>query len=97
MAYDALHQASDAKDLLIAQLKCEIFELTQKDKDFQALVKQLNGIKAKYAQVAEEKFLMEEDFQKRHDDNAVTLAGLNREIENHRFYCEDKERQNKEC
>ena len=40
---------------------------------------------------------MEEDFNKRHDDNAVTLLGLNREIENHRFFCNDKERQNKEC
>lgn len=37
--YDAIHYASDAKDLLIAQLKLQIFELTQKDKDFQALVK----------------------------------------------------------
>ena len=40
---------------------------------------------------------MEDDFNKRHDENAVTLLGLRKEIENHRFFCNDKDRQNKEC
>lgn len=83
--------------MLISQLKCEIFELTQKDKDFQALVKQKNGVNNKYAQVDEEKFIMEDDFNKRHDENMNTLLGLRKEIENHRFFVNDKERQNAEC
>ena len=83
--------------MLISQLKCEIFELTQKDKDFQALVKQKNGVNNKYAQVDEEKFIMEDDFNKRHDENMTTLLGLRKEIENHRFFVNDKERQNAEC
>jgi hypothetical protein len=35
--YDSVHLASDQKDLLISQLKAEIFEIQQRDKDYLAL------------------------------------------------------------
>jgi len=35
--YDSVHLASDQKDLLISQLKAEIFEIEQRDKDYLAL------------------------------------------------------------
>lgn len=35
--YDSVHLASDQKDLLISQLKAEIFEIQQRDKDFLAM------------------------------------------------------------
>ena len=47
MAYDAFKVTDDNKDLLISQLKLSIFEQIQKDKDFQALVKQRNAIVSK--------------------------------------------------
>jgi hypothetical protein len=42
--YDSVHLASDQKDLLISQLKAEIFEIQQRDKDYLALRDQLYTI-----------------------------------------------------
>ena len=42
--YDSVHLASDQKDLLISQLKAEIFEIEQRDKDYLALRDQLYTI-----------------------------------------------------
>ena len=42
--YDSVHLASDQKDLLISQLKAEIFEIQQRDKDYIALRDQLYTI-----------------------------------------------------
>lgn len=42
--YDSVHLASDQKDLLISQLKAEIFEIQQRDKDYLALRDQLYAI-----------------------------------------------------
>ena len=46
--YDSVHLASDQKDLLISQLKAEIFEIEQRDKDYLALRDQLYTIQTKY-------------------------------------------------
>lgn len=50
-----MHLASDQKDLLISQLKAEIFEIQQRDKDFLALRDQLYSIQSKYRHLQDEK------------------------------------------
>jgi hypothetical protein len=50
-----VHLASDQKDLLISQLKAEIFEIQQRDKDFLALRDQLHSIESKYRHLQDEK------------------------------------------
>jgi hypothetical protein len=50
-----VHLASDQKDLLISQLKAEIFEIQQRDKDFLALRDQLHSIQSKYRHLQDEK------------------------------------------
>ena len=50
-----MHLASDQKDLLISQLKAEIFEIQQRDKDFLALRDQLHSIQSKYRHLQDEK------------------------------------------
>ena len=55
--YDSVHLASDQKDLLISQLKAEIFEIEQRDKDYLALRDQLYTIQTKYRHLQDEKLL----------------------------------------
>ena len=50
-----MHLASDQKDLLISQLKAEIFEIQQRDKDYLALRDQLHNIQSKYRHLQDEK------------------------------------------
>ena len=50
-----MHLASDQKDLLISQLKAEIFEIQQRDKDFLALRDQLYSIQSKYRHLQDDK------------------------------------------
>lgn len=52
-----MHLASDQKDLLISQLKAEIFEIQQRDKDFLAMKDQLMNIQSKYRHLQDEKLL----------------------------------------
>jgi len=92
--YDSVHLASDQKDLLISQLKAEIFEIQQRDKDYLALRDQLYTIQTKYRHLQDEKLLQDNDFKQRHDANAVTLHMLRKEIDDTRFLLNEKNRHN---
>ena len=94
--YDSVHLASDQKDLLISQLKAEIFEIQQRDKDYLALRDQLYTIQTKYRHLQDEKLLQDNDFKTRLDSNGITLMGLKKEIEDTRFLANDKGRANNE-
>ena len=76
-----MHLASDQKDLLISQLKAEIFEIEQRDKDYLALRDQLYSLQTKYRHLQDEKLLQDNDFKTRHDSNVMTLQSLKKEIE----------------
>ena len=92
--YDSVHLASDQKDLLISQLKAEIFEIEQRDKDYLALRDQLYTIQTKYRHLQDEKLLQDNDFKTRHDSNMLTLQGLKKEIDDTRFLLNEKNRSN---
>lgn len=86
--------ASDQKDLLISQLKAEIFEIQQKDKDYLALRDQLYTIQTKYRHLQDEKLLSDNDFKTRNDSNLISLNGLKKEIDDTRFLLNEKNRHN---
>ena len=92
--YDSVHLASDQKDLLISQLKAEIFEIEQRDKDYLALRDQLYTIQTKYRHLQDEKLLQDNDFKTRHDSNLMTLQSLKKEIDDTRFLLNEKNRSN---
>lgn len=92
--YDSVHLASDQKDLLISQLKAEIFEIEQRDKDYLALRDQLYSIQTKYRHLQDEKLLQDNDFKTRHDSNMLTLQNLKKEIDDTRFLLNEKNRAN---
>ena len=50
-----LRAENDQKDLIIAQLKAEAFELRQKDRDYRGLHEQYLNVKHRYEQLADEK------------------------------------------
>ena len=89
-----MHLASDQKDLLISQLKAEIFEIQQRDKDYLALRDQLYAIQTKYRHLQDEKLIQENEFKTRHDSNSITLHGLKKEADDARHLLNDKSRQN---
>ena len=87
-----MHLASDQKDLLISQLKAEIFEIQQRDKDFLALRDQLYSIQSKYRHLQDEKLLQDNDFRLKHDSNQVSIVGLKKEMDDLRFLLNEKSR-----
>ena len=89
-----MHLASDQKDLLISQLKAEIFEIEQRDKDYLALRDQLYTIQTKYRHLQDEKLLQDNDFKTRADSNLMTVTGLKKEIDDTRFLLNEKNRAN---
>ena len=86
--------ASDQKDLLISQLKAEIFEIEQRDKDYLALRDQLYTLQTKYRHLQDEKLLQDNDFKTRHDSNSMTLGSLKKEIDDTRYLLNEKNRAN---
>lgn len=82
--------------MLISQLKAEIFEIQQRDKDYLALRDQLYTIQTKYRHLQDEKLLQDNDFKTRVESNGITLQGLRKELEDTRFLANDKGRCNNE-
>ena len=95
--YDTVHMASDQKDLLISQLKAEIFEIQQRDKDYLALRDQLYTVQTKFRHLQDEKLLKDNDFKTRQDVNLITLHGLKKELDDYRFRLSDKNRSSNEA
>eukprot|EP00347_Sterkiella_histriomuscorum_P002862 403366509 len=92
--YDSVHLASDQKDLLISQLKAEIFEIQQRDKDYLALRDQLHNTQSKYRHLQDEKLLQDNDYRTKHESNAISVMSLKKEIDDLRFMLNEKSRLN---
>jgi chromosome segregation ATPase len=90
--YDSVHLASDQKDLLISQLKAEIFEIQQRDRDFLALRDQLQNIQSKFRHLQDEKLLQDNEFKARHDSNVGSQIALKKELDDLRFMLNEKNR-----
>jgi len=72
---------SDQKDLLISQIKAEIFELKQNERDYLDLAAQLRNIEHRYNLLQDEKLRAEADFKSRNDINFKTIANLKTDID----------------
>lgn len=72
---------SDQKDLLISQIKAEIFELKQNERDYLDLAAQLRNIEHCYNLLQDEKLRAESDFKSRNDINFKTIANLKTDID----------------
>ena len=77
---------------MISQLKAEIFEIQQRDKDFLALRDQLQSIQSKYRHLHDEKVVQDGEFRYKHDSNTVAIVGLKKELDDLRFLLNEKGR-----
>lgn len=78
--YDRLKTESDQKDLLIAQLKAEIFELKQNEKDQALLRQQIANLEVRNQSLNEDKILKEKDWLNRIDMQSATINNLRDDI-----------------
>mmetsp|Transcript_39528 Transcript_39528/g.45983 ORF Transcript_39528/g.45983 Transcript_39528/m.45983 type:complete len:389 (+) Transcript_39528:51-1217(+) len=74
--FDPAQVESDQKDLIISQLKAELFELRQNERDYSELHTKLNNLEHRYNLLQEEKTLNERDFKARNEINSKTVQNL---------------------
>jgi len=79
--FDPAQVESDQKDLIISQLKAELFELRRSEKNYEELHAKLNNLEHRYNLVQEEKLMNEKDFRARQDINGKTIANLKDDID----------------
>jgi chromosome segregation ATPase len=79
--YLASQAESDQKDLIISQLKAEIFETRQNERDYVDLAAQLRNLEHRYNLLQEEKYRGEADFKTRNEHNFRTIANLKTDID----------------
>jgi len=72
---------SDQKDLIISQLKAEIFELRQNERDYHDLSSNLRNLEHRYNLLSEEKIRGDSDYKARNDANLKTIANLKTDID----------------
>lgn len=72
---------SDQKDLIVSQLKAEIFELRQNERDYVDLASQLRNLEHRYNLLQEEKYRAEADFKTRNEQNFKTIANLKTDVD----------------
>ncbi len=72
---------ADSKDLLISQLKADLYELKQNEKDFRNLSGELNNLEHRYTLLKEEKGRVEREFKGRNELNQKQISNLRHEID----------------
>ena len=78
--YDKLKTESDQKDLLIAQLKAEIFELKQNEKDQAILRQQIANLEARNQTLNEDKLRKDQEWNQRADIQQATIDNMRQDI-----------------
>ena len=78
--YDKLKTESDQKDLLIAQLKAEIFELRQSEKDQALLRQQIANLEARNQTINEEKIRRDQEWLSRSDLQQSSINNLKEDL-----------------
>lgn len=79
--FDPAQIESDQKDLVISQLKAELFELRQNERDYNELHSKLNNLEHRYSLLQEEKTLNEREFKNRNELNLRTINNLKADID----------------
>lgn len=78
---DQVQMEADSKDLLISQLKADLYELKQNEKDFRNLSGELNNLEHRYTLLKEEKVRVEREFKGRNELNQKQISNLRHEID----------------
>jgi chromosome segregation ATPase len=73
---------SSDKDILISQLKAQVFELEQNEKNFNALNQKFRAIQNELNLINEEKLKNEYEFKQRNESNNKQINELRSELEN---------------
>ena len=71
---------SDQKDIIIAQLKAENFELKQKDKDYAIIHSQVLDLEHKIKLLSEEKFKTELQQKEKEELYSKNILNLNEDL-----------------
>jgi chromosome segregation ATPase len=79
--FDPAQIESDQKDLVVSQLKAELFELRQNERDYNELHSKLNNLEHRYNLLQEEKSLNEREFKNRNELNLRTINNLKSDID----------------
>lgn len=79
--FDPSQIESDQKDLIVSQLKAELFELRQNERDYNELHSKLNNLEHRYNLLQEEKTLNEREFKSRNELNLRTINNLKSDID----------------
>jgi chromosome segregation ATPase len=79
--FDPAQVESDQKDLIISQLKAELFELRRNEKNYEELHAKLNNLEHRYNLLQEEKMMNERDFKTRQEINGKTIGNLKIDID----------------
>lgn len=79
--FDPAQIESDQKDLIVSQLKAELFELRQNERDYNELHSKLNNLEHRYNLLQEEKTLNEREFKNRNELNLRTINNLKVDID----------------
>jgi chromosome segregation ATPase len=72
---------SDQKDVIISQLKAELFELKQNHKNYQEINTHLTNLEHRHNLLLDEKNRNEREFRARHEANQATILALKGEID----------------
>lgn len=84
--YSSARAASNQKDMLIHQLKQEIFELQSKSKDYNGLRSNYIQLEASYRKMVDDKSCKEDDFRYQFDASYSESQTLRHSVEDLRNY-----------
>lgn len=84
---------SDQKDLIISQLKADIFELKKTEEEMYNLSQELKSLENRYQQTMSEKDQNEDDFMRENEMQSRQISDLRNEIENLRKIIKEKTRE----
>ena len=90
-AYDHVQLSNDQKDLLISQLKAEVFELKNREQDYDSLNDQVLELEHKCNLVHKDKTIMQDDYQRRLGATVGAIRDLEGEVHELRLTKDQKE------
>eukprot|EP00350_Pseudokeronopsis_sp_OXSARD2_P011575 CAMPEP_0170543760 /NCGR_PEP_ID=MMETSP0211-20121228/2768_1 /TAXON_ID=311385 /ORGANISM="Pseudokeronopsis sp., Strain OXSARD2" /LENGTH=141 /DNA_ID=CAMNT_0010847221 /DNA_START=18 /DNA_END=443 /DNA_ORIENTATION=+ len=94
---DPVKVENQQKDLIIAQLKAEAFELRQKERDYRQLHEQLMNLQHKFSLQEDEKKRNENDLQSKIEFENSNSRSLKREIDDLKVIYDDLVRKGNEA
>jgi hypothetical protein len=90
--YDPIHAENEQKDLIIAKLKQEAFELRQKEREYTTLQNTCSNMEHKQNSLFEDKRRNEADMASKFEYQATSQKSMMREIDDLKLMLDDQSR-----